>query len=123
MNKVLVCITLQENSKRLMAKGAELTKEAGGELHVLHIRQGDSIFETPNSSQLFEELFIYGSELGGQVHFLCSNDVPMTISRFLTENGITHLILGATNQDLPCTTITNIVDKWKCNEEKDGQDD
>lgn len=94
MNKILVCITIQENSKRLMKKGYDLAKSSGGELHILHIRHGETIFETPDSSQLFEELFIYGSELGGQVHFLCSTDIPHTISDFITQNAITHLVIG-----------------------------
>ena len=100
MNKILVCFTLQANSKRLMQKGSELTHKLGGELHILHIRQGDSIFDTPDSSKLFEELFVYGSELGGQVHFLCSNNVTTTIHDFIRENGITHLVIGKTNTEL-----------------------
>lgn len=80
MNKILVCITIQENSKRLMEKGSELMKQFGGQLHILHIRKGESIFDTPNSTNLFEELFVYGSELGGQVHFLCSDDITPTIT-------------------------------------------
>ncbi len=94
MNKVLVCITIQENSKRLMQKGSELAAEVGGELHILHIRKGNSIFDTPNSSGLFESLFVFGSELGGQVHFLCSEDVPKTINDFIKDTHITHLVIG-----------------------------
>lgn len=94
MNKILVCITIQENSKRLMKKGYDLANSTDGELHIIHIRRGETIFETPESSHLFEELFIYGSELGGQVHFLCSTDIPHTISDFITQNAITHLVIG-----------------------------
>ena len=60
MNKVLVCITIQQNSKRLIQKGFELAQSVDGELHVLHIRKGETIFDTPNSTSLFEELFVYG---------------------------------------------------------------
>lgn len=94
MQKILVCITIQENSKRLMDYGTQLAKTLDGELHILHIRQGDTIFETPDSSNLFEELFVYGSELGGEVHFLCSNHVSDTICHFIKDHGITHLIIG-----------------------------
>ena len=104
MNKVLVCMTIQENSKRLMQKGFEVAKQTEGELHILHIRKGDSIFETPSSSELFEELFIYGSELGGQVHFLCSSNITNTISGFIADNNITHLIIGKP----PVTATCNI---------------
>lgn len=107
MNKVLVCITIQENSKRLIHKGSELAHSIDGELHVLHIRKGETIFDNPNSSSLFEELFVYGSELGGEVHFLCSSDVIHTISDFISNNGITHVVVGKppTMADLPATNI------------------
>lgn len=94
MNKVLVCITIQQNSKRLIEKGYEIAQKINGELHVIHIRKGETIFESPESSQLFEELFAYGSELGGQVHFLCSTDIPLTINDFIVHNAITHLVIG-----------------------------
>lgn len=94
MNKILVCMTIQQNSKRLIRKGYEFAQENEGELHIIHIRKGETIFETPDSSLLFEELFVYGSELGGQVHFLCSTDIPNTIHEFITQNGITHLVIG-----------------------------
>lgn len=94
MNKVLVCITIQENSKRLIRKGHELASSFDSELHLLHIRKGDTIFENAGSSELFEELFIYGSELGGQAHFLCSDNVSNTIAEFIANYQITHLVIG-----------------------------
>ncbi|OON98100.1 MAG: hypothetical protein ATN36_01525 [Epulopiscium sp. Nele67-Bin005] len=99
MKKVLVCITIQQNSKRLMDKGKEVATEFGAELHVLHIRMGATIFDTPTSHQLFEELFAYGSEIGGEVHFLCSSNVTKTISDFIKENKISHLVVGSTSQN------------------------
>lgn len=94
MNKVLVCITIQENSRRLIRKGYDLTCELEGKLHLLHIRKGDTIFENSGSSELFEQLFIYGSELGGEAHFLCSDNVVNAIAEFITCNQITHLVIG-----------------------------
>ncbi|MEG0085912.1 MAG: hypothetical protein RR448_00060 [Niameybacter sp.] len=126
MNKTLVCITIQQNSKRLIRKGHELAKETDGELHIIHIRKGETIFESPDSSLLFEELFVYGSELGGQVHFLCSTDIPKTIHEFIIHNAITHLVIGkppvlANNQaistvyeallNLPETTQVCVLDR------------
>jgi K+-sensing histidine kinase KdpD len=102
MKKVLVCITIQENSKRLIETGAKLSKELEAPLHILHIKKGDTIFDTPNSSELLDELFSYGSELGGEVHFLCSNEIPKTITEFISEKEVTNLVLGqATSPNLP----------------------
>lgn len=100
MNKVLVCITIQENSRRLIKKGFDTAQAIDGELHILHIKKGETIFDHPNSSALLEELFLYGSQIGGEVHFLCSNDVTQTIIDFIEENGITKLIIGRPNASL-----------------------
>lgn len=111
MNKVLVCITIQENSRRLIKKGFDMAKAIDGELHILHIRKGETIFDHPNSSVLLEGLFSYGSELGGEVHFLCSNHITQTITSFINEHAITKLIIGR-----PPTSImssSNICEKLK----------
>ncbi|MDR1642371.1 MAG: hypothetical protein LBT59_21995 [Clostridiales bacterium] len=94
MKKVLVCITPQSNSRRLIDKGEEISLALGGELHILHVKQGNSIFDTEESSQLLEELFSYGSERGGLVHASCGGNVLKTIRRFIREERITNLVLG-----------------------------
>lgn len=96
IEKVLVCITIQKNSKRLIRKGAEIANNIGGELHILHVEKGMSIFENEESIQLLEELFEYGKQLGGEVHFLSGKDVPNKIIDFIKSTGITRLVLGET---------------------------
>ncbi len=94
--KVLVGITIQENSRRLIAEGLNLSQSIDAPLHILHIRKGETIFDRPESSELLSDLFAYGGELGGEVHFLCSNNIPETITSFIKENDITHLVIGET---------------------------
>lgn len=94
--KVLVGITIQENSRRLIAEGLNLSQSIDAPLHILHIRKGETIFDRPESSELLSDLFAYGGELGGEVHFLCSNNIPETITSFIKENNITHLVIGET---------------------------
>lgn len=93
-DKVLVGITIQENSRRLITEGFNLSKAIDAPLHILHIRKGETIFDKPESSELLEDLFAYGGELGGEVHFLCSNNISETITSFIKENHITHLVIG-----------------------------
>lgn len=93
-HKVLVGITIQENSRRLILEGSNLAKSLNAPFHILHIRKGDTVFDIPESSALLEDLFTYGGELGGEVHFLCSNHVTQTIIDFIKENEITHLVVG-----------------------------
>ncbi|MCT4687735.1 universal stress protein [Vallitalea sp.] len=94
--KVLVCITIQKNSKRLIRKGAEIANEINGELHILHVEKGMSIFKNEESIKLLEELFEYGKQLGGEVHFLSGKDVPSKIVDFIKSMQITRLVLGET---------------------------
>ncbi len=94
--KVLVCITPQTNSKRLIIKGSELAKSIEGSLHILHVEKGDSIFQTEQSAELLQELFNFGSELGGIIHAICGDNVPKALKRFIKINNISHIVLGAT---------------------------
>lgn len=113
-NKVLVCITIQENSRRLIAEGFDLAEPIEAPLHILHIRKGETVFDNPESSNLLEDLFAYGGELGGEVHFLCSNDITATITDFIIDNGITHLVIGET----PATTHSHTLNIYDALKEK-----
>lgn len=94
--KVLVCITIQGNSKRLIEKGAKLALENNAQLHILHVEKGMSIFQNPDSATLLEELFEYGKELGGVVHFISDQDVAQRIVTFIKEMDISKVVLGET---------------------------
>ena len=100
--KILVCITIQHNSKRLIKRGYEIANDKGGELHILHIAKGESIFTEPESGPLLEDLFEYASELGGEVHFGCSADVIKYIASFIKDNSITGIVLGETLRNALC---------------------
>ena len=110
-NKVLVCITIQENSRRLISEGFNLSKILNAPLHILHIRKGETVFDNADSSKLLEDLFAYGSELGGEVHFLCSKNIPQTIANFILTNKITDVVIGETPENMPITEPLNIFDE------------
>lgn len=92
--KILVGITIQENSRRLIDEGVKLSESLNAPLHILHIRKGETIFDNPESSVLLEDLFDYGGERGGEVHFLCGKHVSKTFTNFVKENHFTHLVIG-----------------------------
>ena len=52
--KILVCITIQQNSKRLIKKGAELASQVEGELHILHVEHGSSILSQSDAGELLQ---------------------------------------------------------------------
>lgn len=92
--KVLVCITAQSNSRRLINKGAEIADKYNGELHILHVLKGDNVFNNQQTLQLLQQLFIYGSEKGAMVHAYCDENVSDNIADFVKNEKITKLILG-----------------------------
>lgn len=92
--KVLVCITAQSNSKRLINKGAEIADEINGELHILHVQKGNNIFNNSDAPMLLQQLFQYGSEKGGMIHAYCDDNIPESIANFIAKEKVTKLILG-----------------------------
>lgn len=96
-NKVLVCITPQSNSSRLIDKGADIAS-TDGELHILHIERGDKIFETEDSAVQLQMLFDYGSSAGGIVHGMCSENVAKTIQKFALKYKISSIVLGESDK-------------------------
>ena len=92
--KVLVCITPQSNSKRLIERGSEIAKRESAELHILHVARGKNILAVDGSAQLLQQLFDYAAEVGGIVHGLCGENITATIVKFIRDEMITNLVLG-----------------------------
>ena len=93
-NKVVACITAQYNSERLIDTAAEVADKFNADLHILHVNKGSSIFINDNTPIMLDKLFEYGSERGGMIHMLCSEDVAKAIGDFIEEYGITKIVLG-----------------------------
>jgi len=110
--KVLVCITAQSNSKRLIQYGYDVAKSLNGELHVLHVVKGNNIFISDDSSRLLQNLFEYGSARNAVVHALCGDNVTETINKFVKSYKITDLVLGVLNDALPVKS-ENVYEKLK----------
>lgn len=92
--RVAVCITAQHNSERLIDEAAKCADDKNAELHILHVNKGTSIFNNEDTPMLIERLFKYGSEKGGMVHMMCSENVPEAIGDFIDEYGIKFIVLG-----------------------------
>lgn len=103
--KMLVCITAQSNSKRLIDRGSELAGELHADLHILHVEKGDSLSLSKESTALLQHLFDYGTELGGMVHGLCGEDVVKTIINFIKMKKITNVLLGEPPENAPVVPL------------------
>lgn len=92
--KILVCITPQSNSKRLIDYAHNISAKSSAELHILHVEKGNNIFLRTESSGILQELFDHGSELGGVVHAVCGEDITGSIKSFVKDNEISCIVLG-----------------------------
>jgi len=97
---VLVCITPQSNSKRLIDKGAQVVDN--DKLHILHMQRGDSIFSSVDATSMLEELFDYGKSKGGIVHFISGDHFLEGLKDFAGEHDIRHLVLGEPPKEVMC---------------------
>jgi len=98
--KVLVCITAQSNSKRLIDMAAGKADELNAELHILNVQKGTSIFNDKDMPARLQELFSYGTEKNGMIHAYCDEDIPGIIGSFIKNEKITHIILGSPPSNL-----------------------
>jgi len=92
--RILVCITAQENSKRLISRAADIAEVCGGELHIIHVQNKDRVFGKESDMELLQKLFVYGSEKGGMVHFCCYENIDECIGRLTKDMGITKIMFG-----------------------------
>ncbi len=117
--KVLVCITIQGNSRRLIEKGAKIAAENDAKLHILHVEKGMSIFQNPEAAELLESLFEYGKELGGEVHFVSDQEVAKRIVSFIKEEEVSKVVLGETMRGKLSKMINKDITKHISKETKD----
>ncbi|MCI8342743.1 MAG: hypothetical protein HFE62_05990 [Firmicutes bacterium] len=93
LEKILVCVTNRENPKEIINEGARIANEKNGELHIIYVQQGKSVFGNKKNFKFMEELFGFASEKGGMVHFYCDTDILECIKEFVKENEITKVVV------------------------------
>ncbi|WMI81451.1 hypothetical protein [Anaerotignum sp. MB30-C6] len=97
--KVLVLVTAQKNSLRLIDYGFSLSLADDAELHILHVQKGNSVFEGKDSLKRLQELVDYGGRMGACIHVQCDLNVAQCVSRFVKKEGITRVVLGEAPQE------------------------
>ncbi|WP_057976458.1 universal stress protein [Caloramator mitchellensis] len=101
MQHILVCVTQQKTCERLIKKGAELKKDFGGELFVIHVaKDGDNFLDNPMQNDALEYLFDISKEYEASMTVLRSNNVVEAIEKFAKENDISQIVLGAAPGDV-----------------------
>lgn len=101
IEKILVLVTAQRSALRLIEYGFSLAREYGGELHILHVQQGNSVFESNDTLRLLQSLVEYGGKRGGVIHLACERDIAAYIGAFAEREGVTRVVMG---QGVPVVT-------------------
>ena len=95
-SRILVCVTPQKNSFRLIKKGSSFAKEFEAELFVIYVQRNLDLSTDSMTAKLLDELYDLTTEENGTMHVEVDADIPGTIARFIKENSITHVLLGET---------------------------
>ena len=97
---ILVCITQQKACERLIINAAKLRDEYGGELYVIHVAKNEwNFLDSSKEGEALEYLFTVSKSVGADLTVLKSDDIIRTISDFVKENGIKHIIMGESAND------------------------
>lgn len=94
IEKILVLVTAQKSSLRLIEYGFAAAQGCGGELHILHVQKGDRVFESNDSLKMLQNLVDYGCRRGGIIHLSCEDNVADCIGQFAQKEGITQVVMG-----------------------------
>lgn len=94
---ILVCVTQQKTSERLINEANELLKNYKGKLHVINVVKNDVNFldsKTESESEALEYLFSISKSIGANLAVLKSDDIPGAIAQYADENHINCIFLG-----------------------------
>ena len=97
---VLVCVTRQKTSERLINKGVELSKgDEGSCLNVIHVvNENDKLLYNLSDGDALEYLFEITKDVGAaNLVVKRSKDVIKTIVSYAEEINCTHIVLGNSN--------------------------
>lgn len=92
---ILVCVTGQKSCERLIRRGAELAKEAGTILNVLHVVRTDgSVLGFVNEPEALEYLLRISMEHGADMFVKKADDVVKAIEAEARQQGADVIVAG-----------------------------
>ena len=92
---ILVCVTGQKSCERLIRRGAELAKEAGVILNVLHVVRTDgSVLGFVNEPEALEYLLRVSVENGASMYVRRSDDVASSIEYAARNENASVIVAG-----------------------------
>lgn len=92
---IMVCVTQQKTSERLILKGHQLIDSKDDQLFVIHVvNQKEKFLQHSNDGEALEYLFGVSKNVGADLTVLRSKNVLKTMIDFSKENNITHIVIG-----------------------------
>lgn len=92
---VLVCVTGQQSSQRLIHRGAELARQYHAQLLVLAVSgAGFNLLTNPSVSQSLNDLYCLSGQVGAEMTMLHHTNPHQAICDFVRERSVTRLVLG-----------------------------
>ena len=92
---VLVCVTAQPSSHRLIAAGDALAAECALPLQVLAVAgSGQNLLELPHVITTLDALYARARSVGAEMTMLTDRDPRRAIADFARKCGATHLVMG-----------------------------
>lgn len=93
---VLVCVTQQKASKKLVEVGADLSNDKDSFLYVLHVvNENDKLLYNLSDGEALEYLFEITKGVGANLVVKRSKDPIKEIVDFAMEEEITHIVIGS----------------------------
>ncbi len=90
--KVAVCISSNDGSRDLIARGARMAEGLNGELYVLHVvSERDN---APERKRMLEANIQFATNLGARIVHLAGTSVASATAAFVVEHRITQAIFG-----------------------------
>lgn len=90
--KVLVCITQQLSSERLIKYGRELANQPDDELYVLHVLKNNWKYAAKEG--VLDSLFETAAANGAELQVANANSIEKAIAKSCKQKHITHLVMG-----------------------------
>lgn len=98
---VLVCVTRQVSCERLIRRGADIAKQTGQSLNVVHVAAtGASLLGNPSESEALDFLFTSAKQHGADLSVLRSDNVMETLERIAREYKASTIVLGESRQNI-----------------------
>ncbi|SHJ76914.1 universal stress protein [Paramaledivibacter caminithermalis] len=108
---IMVCVTQQKSCERLIKRGAEVSNNFDGKLHVIHVvKDGWKYFSKLKESDALEYLFDISKSHGADLTVIKAPDIEETLMNFAEKNNIQIVVMG---ESLEKSSQQNMIERFK----------